>query len=156
MDVKTCTYLTPRAIPLVADELLGATKDSYPILNVTTIDTTIESEETPTNLILTFAILRMQLPYGFDMKDAFECSLTWCVKGYNDVSTTFGLSLDYEAVNESGIAVRPGSSGYLGSQNDENNDTYNSGPDSLRWLLTYVALDLANDTRKYKSVPHMA
>ena len=139
--------------------LTSTSIDVVPVLNVTTSTTRIKQDSVPDSTLLTFGILRMQykgsskrLPF----KDAHECSLKWCVKAYDPVSTNMSSSLDYVATSSWDIAVPPRLPGTL---NQDHHSRYGDG-----WWendgyserggrhADYIAMDVVNDNFEYTCV----
>ena len=143
---------------------LGVTSssiDTAPLLNVTTSPARITQNTTADNVLLTFGILRMQKTESSLMppfKDAHECSLKWCVKAYDSVSTTWNSPLDYMATSTWDIAVPPGPPRPPTQDNLfrfgegwwENFGDHNGGRDA-QW----IAMDIVNDNGECTSAAEL-
>ena len=155
-----CTYQTPHGISLMASTgVTSSSIDVIPVLNVTTSTTRIKQDLVPDSVLLTFAILRMKNTGSSHMppfQDAHECSLKWCVKAYDRVSTTLNSPLDYVATSSWDIAVPPRPSEIPNQDNFFHygegwwkNDAYNKGGGRQ---ADYVVMDVVNDTCEYTGV----
>ena len=98
--------------------------------------------------------------FKFSLKDAHECSLKWCVKAYDSVSTTLNSPLDYVATSTWDIAVPPGpprppeQDGFFryGEGWWQNSEYYyNGGRDA-----EYIAMDVMDDHGEHASATELA